>query len=779
MREICKINNGWLFCEGDLKVPRPSNKGPVYAQSKTERKLQGPAAYHYYDNTEGWSSFDKEIISIGWSLVNLPHDFIIKKTPEEKNNNTTGYFEYTNGWYRKHFKLDEADKDKRISIIFDGVATHATVYLNGCLMKHNFCGYTSFEVDITDNAYFGEKENILAVYVNTEEFEGWWYQGGGIYRDVWLKKTDRVCVDLYGVYAKPEKISDTKWKVDFETTIRNENYDGRAKRIIAKSTIKDKDGNAVANAQGSIVLGAKEKGVAKYSAIVENPKLWDIDDPNLYTVETVLIKNSKECDSVTDRIGFRTAYCDPEKGFFLNGRHVKIKGVCAHQDFGLTGLAVPNNILRHKIKLIKEMGANGYRCSHYPHPTATMDALDEMGFIVMDECRWMESTDEGIQQMEMVMKRDRNRPSVFFWSLGNEEPYHKTDVGMRINKSMYRRAKQLDSQRYIMAAVDKADGCMIFDCLDVIGVNYNIPLYDKIHETYPDRAIFASECCATSTTRGYYYDGINVSTPQGYVNSMDHDTMKNWFMGRESTWKFIMDREWVMGEYQWIAFEHRGETNWPRLCSQAGAIDLYLQKKDAFYQNKTHWIDTPMVYLTPHWNWCGMENEEIKVMAYTNCDTLELFLNGKSLGKKEIEAFGHGEWMVPFAPGELKVIAYKDGKKVCEDIRETTGRPYALKLRLENDNAVKAGDIALFTCYVVDEEGREIPDASPFVRFYTNSKGVVVGTGSDVCDHNPVNLPSRQMRMGAISVAVKLTGEINDLKLYAESDGLFRGYIKI
>ena len=778
MREITKLNSRWLFCEGDLKVDRPFTKGPIYAQSKTERKLQGPASYNHNDVPEGWGAGTRELISIGWQWVDLPHDFIINKTPDEKENNTTGFFKYTNGWYRKHFKLSEEDKDKRISVIFDGVATHATVYLNGCLMKHNFCGYSTFEVDITDNCYFGEKENILAVYVNTEEYEGWWYQGGGIYRDVWLKKTDRICVDMYGVYARPVKIDDKNWKVDIETTVRNENYDGRAKRIIAKSVIKDKEGNAVAESQGSVIVGAKETGVAKYTAEVINPALWDIDNPNLYTVETVLIKNGKECDTVTDRIGFRTAYCDPDKGFFLNGKPVKIKGVCAHQDFGLTGLAVPDNILRHKVELIKEMGANGYRCSHYPHPTATMDALDELGFIVMDECRWMESTEEGIAQMEMVMKRDRNRPSVIFWSLGNEEPHHKTEVGQRINKSMYRRAKQLDPDRYIMAAVSNADGCKIFGCLDVIGVNYNLRLYDEIHKMYPDRSIFASECCATSTSRGHYYDSNPDVTKVGYVNSLDHDT-NHWFMGRENTWKFIMEREWVLGEYQWIAFEHRGETYWPRLCSQAGAIDLYLQKKDAFFVNQSHWIDKPMIHLAPHWNWCGMEGEEINVAAYTNCDEAELFLNGKSLGKKEIEPFGHGEWIVPFEKGELKVIGYKNGEKVAQDEKVTTGKAYALKLRLENDNAVKEGDIALFTCYVVDEEGREVPDAAPFVRFFANAKGVIVGTGSDVCDHNPVNIPNRQMRMGAISVAVKLTGAEGELKLYAESDGLCKGYIKI
>ena len=777
MREVTKINSRWLFCEGDLKVDRPFTKGPVYSQSKTERKLQGPASYNHNDVPEGWGFGTRELISIGWQWVDLPHDYIINKTPEKNENNTTGYFKYTNGWYRKHFKLEESDKDKRITILFEGISTHATVYLNGCLMKHNFCGYTSFEVDITDNCYFGEKENVLAVYVTTDEFEGWWYQGGGIYRDVWLTKTDRVCVDLYGVYARPLKVDDNNWTVKFETTIRNDNYDGRAKRITAKSVIMDKDGNVVGEAQGNVLLGAKEKGVAKYEAKVENPALWDVDDPNLYTVHTTLIKNGNECDEVTDRIGFRTAYCDPDKGFFLNGKHIKIKGVCTHQDFGLTGLAVPDNILRHKVKMLKEMGANGYRCSHYPHPTATMDALDEMGFIVMDECRWMESTDEGIAQMEMVMKRDRNRPSVIFWSLGNEEPHHKTEVGQRINKSMYRRAKQLDPDRYIMAAVDKAEGCTIFGCLDVIGVNYNLQHYDSIHETYPDRAVFGSECSSCGTTRGYYFDNKNLVSVEGYVEGYDHDTNK-WFISRENTWKFMMERPWTLGEYIWAGFEHRGEGFWPRLCSQSGVIDLYLQRKDSFYQCQSHWLEKPIVHLLPHWNWCGMEGEKIKVFAYTNCSELELFLNGESLGKKEIERYGHGEWLVPFSKGELKCVVYENGKIVAEDVRKTSGKSYALKLKLENDNAVKAGDIALFTCYVVDEEGNVVPDAYPFVRFFTNAKGVIVGTGSDVCDHNPVNLPERQMRMGAISIAVKLTGAEGELKLYAESDGLNRAMIK-
>lgn len=777
MRKTELFNKGWRFCEGDLPVERPRFKGPVYSQSKTERKLNGPASYRYNDTPDNFVDKYREINIGSWQNVDLPHDYIISQRPDEKENNTTGYFHYHNAWYRKHFRLSEEDRDKRISIIFEGVATHATVYLNGCLMKHNFCGYTTFEVDITDNVYF-DQENILAVYVTTDEFEGWWYQGGGIYRNVWLKITDRVCLDLYGVYARIEQLSeaDQTWKIDFETTVRNENYDGRAKRVTAVSRVIDADGTLLAEATGTGLVGAKEKSVLHYSVTVKNPKIWDIDSPNLYTVETSLSKGKEVCDSDSTRIGFRTAVCDPDKGFFLNGRHVKIKGVCAHQDFGLTGLAVPDNILRYKVSLLKEMGANGYRCSHYPHPAATMDALDELGFIVMDETRWFESTEEGLAQLEMVIKRDRNRPSVFFWSLGNEEPHHKTDVGRRINQSMYRFARKLDDQRFLMSAVSNdPQDATVYANQDVIGINYNLRQYETLHQKFPNKAIFSSECCATSSTRGFYAE---ISPESGYLSAKDMD-MNEWFLGRERTWQFIMERDWVMGEYQWIGFEHRGETLWPRLCSQSGAIDLYLQKKDAFYQNLSHWSSEPMVHMLPHWNWIGYEGREIEITAYTNCEELELFLNGKSFGRKTMKQWGHGNWNVPFTPGEIRVVGYRGGKPVAEDGHKTTGDPVALKLRLENNNAKKPGDIALFTCYAVDKDGNEVPDAREFVTFHTNGRGAVVGTGSDVCDHEPVVIPARKMREGKISVAVKLNGNEGPLTLYAEGDRLHKTVLTV
>lgn len=399
-----------------------------------------------------------------------------------------------------------------------------------------------------------------------------------------------------------------------------------------------------------------------------------------------------------------------------------------------------------------------------------MDALDELGFIVMDETRWFSSTEESIEQLEMLVKRDRNRPSVLFWSVGNEEPHHLTEEGRRICKTMMSRVRKLDNKRVVMTAVsDDPSVATVYDELDAIGINYNLAKYDGIHEKYPDKCVFASECCATGSTRGWYDDDC---AERAFMSAYDKDTT-NWFVGREKNWKFMCEREWVLGEYQWIAFEHRGETVWPRLCSQSGAIDLYLQKKDAFYQNQSHWTDKPMVHLLPHWNFAGREGEPIKVFAYTNCTELELFLNGESLGVQQIEKFGHGEWQVNYAPGVLRVEARLSGKTVCTDERVTTGRAEALKLRLENTVKKANGtDLALITCYCVDKDGREVPDAAPFVSFNANKLGKVVATGSDITDHIPPHITDRKMRAGRISVAVRVGTTPGKMKVYASADGL-------
>jgi len=766
MREKILFDDNWLFHKGDIDIDFPTDKAPTYVQSKTERKHWGPASRYYDVGSEVFKRVGL-ICTDKWENVNLPHDYIILQTPNKDENKALGFFKYENAWYRKKFTLTEEDLEKRITFLFEGVATHATIYVNGCLMKHNFCGYNSFEVNVSDVVEVGE--NTIAVYVETHDHEGWWYEGGGIYRHVWLTKTDKVAVDLWGVYVRPEKLDNDDWKVRIETEIINDRFDDVS--AVAVSTIYNENNDAVSTLSGNVDISLRDKKTAVYESTIANPELWDIDRPYLYKVITEIKVDGEVVDTYETRFGFRTYKLDKDTGFWLNGRCVKIKGVCAHQDFGLTGKAVPDNIHRYKMELIKEMGANGFRTAHYPHSEATMDALDELGFIVLDETRWFESSDEGKEQLEMLVKRDRNRPSVFFWSVGNEEYHHRTEVGRRIYNNLSAFVKKIDDTRLVTTCVtNDPESAIVHDDVDFIGVNYYLDRYAKMRERFPDKAVISAECCATPSSRHWYFDD---SLEKGRSSAYDKD-IAAWCIAREVAWKFICERDWVAGEYQWIAFEHRGEAVWPRLCSISGAIDLFLQKKDAFYQNQSHWIeDRPIVHLLPHWNFAGLEGEKIRVVAYTNCDELELFLNGKSLGKNAIEKYGHGEWEVPYEPGTIKVEARQNGKTVCIDERTTTGKAVKLNLKLDNKISDANGkDIAVITCYCTDAEGRTVPDATPFVNFNANSLGTIIGTGSDNTDHNSVYETSRKMYAGSITVAVKVGNTAGDLKVYANSENL-------
>ncbi len=765
MREKINLDQNWLFHKGDIKPILQSQKQIVYDEAKTERALRGPASRNYNISPNATER---------WKTVDLPHDYVIEETPVSEENEGLGFYSYHNAWYIKKFDLTKADENKRITLFFEGVATHATVYVNGCMMKHNYCGYTEFEVDITDIVDFGA-ENTVSVYVNTEHHEGWWYEGGGIYRHVWLVKTDLVSVDLYGVYVKPNKLSDDLWKIPMEVTLRNDRFE--SKRVRVECEIIDAVGASVAKASCGGIVERKDKKTFLLETELKDPALWSPDSPKLYTARTHVFVGKSEVDINDVKFGFRTLYADPQKGLFINGKHYKIKGLCGHADCGLMGKAVPDNIHRYKVRLMREMGANGYRTTHYPQSSALMDALDENGFIVMNEVRWFESSEEGKQQLEMLVKRDRNRPSVVFWSLGNEEYFHINDKGRRIAKSLYSLLQRLDNTRYIMTAISVSPSkATVCDVLDVIGINYNWDAYDILHEKYPDKPVVSSENCATGTTRGWYRED---NPDKAFITAYDHD-INDYFKSREYTWKYIDQRDWMMGGYQWIAFEHRGEAIWPRLCSQSGAIDLFLQKKDAFWQNKSHWTSEPMVHLLPHWNWNGLDGEVIPVFAYTNAERLELFLNGRSLGCCKIEKYGHGEWQVEYEAGELEVRAYEGDKVVARDVRITSKKAHRLVLKLDTEDVKANGkDIAIFTCYVVDENGNEVYDATPTVTFFTNSLGRIYSTGSDITDHSSLFLSTRKMRAGRISVAVKLGTKSGELELYAESFGLEIGVIKV
>lgn len=769
MRRIESFDKDWRFQEELVPAKRPENKGYGYVSAKTERVKYGPGAYQHFDIPDSWN-FDQEIIAEKWEAVNLPHDYIIKQTPNENENPAFGFFHYNNAWYRKHFTVPSSERGQRISVLFEGVTGNATVYLNGCLLQYNHCGFTPFEVDITDYVFF-DRDNVLAVYVDVSLPETWWYYGGGIYRHVYLQYTDLIAVDRYGVFVHPEKKTDTVWNVPVTTTVRNDSYEdvnvALTHRIIAPN------GEVCGEFSVSGLAPLRTCTDITTETTVKAPLLWDTEAPNLYRLETLVSKNGVLCDRSETRFGFRTICFDADRGFFLNGRSVKIKGVCAHQDFGLTGKAVPDNIYRYRIAMLKEMGANGYRTSHYPHDPATMDALDEMGFLVAAETRHFDSSPDALYQAEVTIKRDRNRPSVICWLTGNEEMnYHTIDQGIRIHRAMAAKIKQVDPTRLVSTAVGFPEQAIVHEAVDFLGLNYRFKEFENLRRKYPGKAVLSTENCASPSCIGTYFGDV---PSEGRTDARDMDrNADNWYFGREGTWKYIMENDWICGGYQWSAFEYRGESDWPRLCSCSGAIDFFLRKKDVFYQNQSHWTNTPMVHVLPHWNHEGMEGIPIDVWAYTNCEELELFLNGKSFGRIKIALYGHGEWKVPYERGELTVVGYVNGQEAARETHVTSGQAAALRLEVETPVAVSNGnEVALVKCYCVDENGLYVPDAAPYVSFETNAKeGLVIGTGSSFSDHEPVTNAKRQMFLGEIRAAVKPVENAEGVWLYASAPGL-------
>ena len=771
IREKICFDSDWFFHRGDVNSEISNEKGVNYIGGKTERYHVGPAAKDYYVSVDSFEN-SVEHKTEAWEMVTLPHDYLVGDVPDKKYNCALGFVKYDNAWYIKKFTLPEADRGKHITLLFEGVATHATVYLNGGLMKHNFCGYTSFEVDISDMVRFNEV-NTLSVYVDTHEHEGWWYEGGGIYRHVYMIKTDSVSVDLYGIYAEPKHLGNEKWDVKTEVTVRNDSL--KNKDVTVKGTVLDADGNAVAHAEGSGCVEFKDKSKITFNFNVDNPKRWSPDATYQYTVKAAVYVGDELTDEQSVKFGFRTFDYNTKDGFTVNGRKYKLKGVCDHEGSGFFGKAAPDNVHRYKVRLMKEMGVNAYRTSHYMQCEALMDAFDEYGIIVMNEPRWYESTDEGKEQLITHIKRDRNRPSVFFWSLGNEEYYHEKDEGRRIMQSLISVVRKFDPTRIITAACDKPKNETVFDLVDVIGLNYNLPFYKIAHEKYPDKCIVGTENCAVSSTRGWYHAD---DSTRAYRTSYDEGVASFSPYNREYNWKFMTAESHILGAFQWTAFEYRGEAIWPRLASQCGAVDLFMQKKDAFYINKAFWTEPEegtVLHLMPHWTFNGYEDENIKVCAYTNAPAVELFLNGDSLGKKKLGRYDYAEWQVAFEAGELTAQAYDEGGSViATETKRTAGRPYRLMLSLDNGEDLKANgsDAAIISCYVVDENGIEVPNAEPYVHFTAEGAGVIYSTGSDVAEHDTIFKPDRKMRAGRIGVAVKTNSSSKKMKVYAEADGL-------
>ena len=721
MRERLLMDRGWKFHRGDVTLPavHPALIIEVYRQTKSQRG-RGPAAEEY-DDTD-------------WRTVDLPHDYAVEGTPDPDEPSAAGSLARPNAWYRRYFRLPESARSQRVTLTFDGIATHANVWVNGHLMARHFGGYMGFAVDMTDVARFGDDENVVSVFVHNEEPEGWWYEGAGIYRHVWLTLTDPVHVARCGVYVTNQAGEEDRWTTRASVTVENESDSSAS--VAVRARLMDDKGCAVAEALSAPrEVAAGESAVFENTLCVERPALWLVDSPNLYRVIIEVLLDGDAVDRVETVTGFRTLAFSPEEGFFLNGRPMLIKGVCAHQDFGGEGIGQPDSLKRFRIRQLKAMGCNAYRTAHNPPSPEFLRLCDEEGLLVMDENRWFESYGEGLAQLEDMIRRDRNHPCVVFWSLGNEEPVQGFETGRRIFASMKKAVKRLDDTRPLLMAMHNGlmNGQAAAVC-DVLGVNYNEAMIEAIHARNPDKPMIGSE---------------------NY--SLSDEPEANRALGIE-TWRLVKTLPYMSGCFIWTGIDYRGEHRYPTVLAACGALDINCLPRDDFYAYQAYWKDGPTVRLCPKNAAPPEPGETLRLGVYSNAEMVELFVNGRLAERRAIPEFDLPEWVLPYEPGEWKAVAMNGGRAVAEHTLHLGGAATALKLTLLTPEMRANGrDAALIVTQAVDAAGNPVPWAEGEARFEVLEGGRLSSTCSGAeDDHVPCPAAARKLHRGRCAAVVRL-----------------------
>lgn len=740
LRQTLSLDEGWRFHLGD--VARGSFAGGQGVN------LYGPdITYHGAKAGSAWGAAARGYDDSSWKRVDLPHDWVVEQPFDEKALKQQGYRPRGIAWYRRTFTLPASDRGKNIELQFDGVATHCTVYVNGTEVRHSFSGYASFQIDVTPMMRYGDDAvNTIAVRVDAEDTEGWWYEGGGIYRHTWLVKRSPVHIATDGVYANPVKAADGGWVIPAEVTLANTGA-GVASAALDVGVF-DAAGRRIAGARANPVrVDARGTAVAKVAVPVAAPRLWSVESPNLYTVRTTVLRDDRPTDSVDTSVGFRTIRFDAHKGFFLNDQPLKLKGTSNHQDHAGVGVAVPDSLWDFRMRKLKEMGSNAYRTAHNPPAKELLDAADRLGMLVMDETRHFNASPEYLEQLRWLVRRDRNHPSVILWSLFNEEGLEVNEEGMEIARVMDAVVKQLDTTRPTTGAQNKGqlgpDGKVnpknAAHSLDVVGINYQADDYDRIRAAYPDKPIVSSEDTSQVMTRGEY-----TSDWARVVASYD-DVFPGWAATStaRNAWEAIARQTSFAGGFAWTGFAYRGEPTpygWPSASSHFGALDLCGFPKTEFHVRQALWVqDKPVLTLVPHWNWAGQEGQPIKVLAATNVDTVALYLNGKLIEEKKADPFQMVTWQVPYAPGRLEAVGKKAGREVARFAVETTGSPVALRLTPDRKALDGDGrDAVPVTVEAIDAQGRPVPTANLPVALEVSGPGANIGVGNgDPNSHAP------------------------------------------
>lgn len=775
VRERILMDEDWQFAFGNASSPEKDfGCGTEYFNYLTKA-----ASIH----NEGPYSpkFDASKWSATWKNVNLPHDWVVDLpyAPEASHSHgykTVGYKypETSVGWYRKTFTVPHEDHGKHLYLQFDGIFRDARVWVNGFYLGHEPSGYATHTYDITEYLNYGE-DNLITVRADATLEEGWFYEGAGIYRHVWLNKVAPVHVAPFGtfIYSTLEAPFD-KALLTIETTVENSGLKGGDYRL--RHILRDAEGKEVGRCEASgKALLPKERQLTTGQLQLDNPNLWSTDAPYLYTLLTEVYQEDKLVDTYTTVTGIRHVAFDADRGFFLNGRPLKLKGANMHQDHPGVGVGIPDALQIYRLKQLKSFGCNAYRSSHNPMTPEMLDACDSLGILVIEENRLVGVNEEHTRLLKRMIERDRNHPSIILWSIGNEEwGIEWEESGTRIAATMREYCHRFDPTRLVTAA--SSSGPTILIPVDVAGYNYILQNPVEQHrKDYPQRCAYGSEETMGSGTRGIYFDAYDKGHMMAYNRKPNGpDSLLNCI---SRGWKFYDERSYLAGIFYWTGFDYRGEPTpmtFPATGTQFGILDYCGFPKDEAWYLKSWWTDEPVLHILPHWNLQGHEGENIELWVYSNCDEVELTVNGKNLGRKTMPKNGHLSWTAIYQPGTVKAMGYKNGKKILTRNVETTGAPARISLTADR-SVIRADnrDVAVFRVELQDKEKRFVPTACDDLTITVNGPVRILGVGNGdpayQTTERPTDTNTRTYQVkafnGLAQVLLQSTGEAGEATL--------------
>ncbi|MEQ7799499.1 beta-galactosidase GalB [Pedobacter sp. ASV1-7] len=774
----------------------------AYSQPRLRQNFNQDWKFYLGDDATAKSN---DFNDLQWRSLTLPHDWSIEGKFDIKNpaKPEGGGLPTGVAWYRKSFTLPASLKNKNIFIEFDGVYKDSEVWINGQFLGKRPFGYSSFHYELTK--YLKPGKNVIAVRVdNSAQPDSRWYSGSGIYRNVWLTSTESIAIDHWGTFVSTPTISKEAAKVSFKTKIRNKT--GVKGKIDVLSQVFNAKGKMVASVRTN-QLGLKDKSFdLEQFAVVNQPELWSVNNPHLYNVVTQIFSGKRLVDRYETPLGIRYFNFDAAKGFTLNGEYMKILGVCMHHDLGALGAAINVRAMERQLEILKEMGCNAIRTAHNPPAPELLDLCDKMGFLVMDEAfdMWKKkknSKDYHLNfeewhaaDLQDMVKRDRNHPSIILWSIGNEIREQFDSTGIAITKELVKLVKDLDTTRPVLSALTETDSTKNFiyqaGVLDIYGLNYNHKLYKDFPKNYPGQKFLATETTSSLDTRGFYdmpSDSIRRWPKDGktkftegnaeFAASSYDNVSAYWGSTHAETWKEAKKYDHVSGLFVWTGFDYLGEPlpyPWPARSSYFGIVDLAGFPKDAYYMYKSEWTNKPVLHVFPHWNWTA--GKTVDVWAYfNNADEVELFLNGKSLGSKTKQGEDlHVQWQLKYEPGVLKAVSKKNGKVVLVKETKTAGKPAKIELVADRSTIAANGtDLSFVTVRILDEQGNLVPDADNLVQFKLEGEGIIAGVDNGFqASLEPFKADYRKAYRGLCLAIVQANKKAGKLELRATASGL-------